>query len=171
MNKLKAAAALLVLGLSAGNASFAETVYVPPSGERPRFGGEILLTEVGPVAGYWRSECRTWSIRSKARRGGPKAAAQLDQTFKRFVSGLIAKKPDYDDMSPAMAEAVRKNLDTYWPSINRMGRASVGNQFDRDEAGNTLYVVNQAGNETHWNVTVDPQGKIAGAFICEGGGL
>lgn len=171
MNRLKAAAAFLALALSASPPSFAQTVYIPPGADRPRFGGEIMLTETGPVAGYWRSECRTWSIRSKARRGGPKASPELSETFKRFVSGLIAKKPDYNDMSPAMAEAVRKNLDTYWPSFNRMGRASVGNQFDKDEAGNTLYVLNQAGNGTHWNITVDPQGKIAAAFICQGGGL
>ena len=171
MNRLKAAAALLVLTLSASPASFAQTVYIPPGADRPRFGGEILLTDVGPVVGYWQTECRTWRTRSHARRSGPKASPEMSEAFKRFVSGLIAKKPSYDDLSPAMADAVRKNINTYWPSFNRMGRATTAQQFDHDEAGNALYVLNQTGGRTHWNLTVDPNGKIAAAFICQGQGM
>ena len=171
MNRFKAAATLLVLTLSASPASFAQTTYIPPGGDRPPFGGEILLTATGPVVGYWQTECRTWRIRSRARRGGPKPPPPVNDAIKQFVSGLIAKTPNYDALSPAMADAVRKNLETYWPSFNRMGRASNVQQFDHDDAGNALYVVNQVGGMTHWNVTVDPKGKIAAAFICQGQGL
>jgi hypothetical protein len=175
MTKPKTAAVLLVLALaatvSATPAGHAATTYIPPNAERPRFGGEILLTAVGPVVGYWRTECQTWRIRSHARRGQPKPSPETAEAFKRFVSGLVSKKPDYNDMSPAMAEAVRMNLDTYWPSFNRMGRATASNQFDTDEAGNGLYVVNQAGGRTHWNITLTPAGKIDAAFICQGQGM
>src|SRR5665213_857278 len=160
MTRLKAAVALCVLALSASPASFAQTVYVPPGGG-PRFGGEFRLTEVGPVGGYWRSQCYNWHVRSQARRTGPVAPPELSATFGRFVSGLIADKPDYADFSPAMAEAVRKNLPTYWPSINRMGRASVAKQFDTDKDGDRLYVLDLAGGDRHWNLTVNPEGKIA----------
>jgi hypothetical protein len=170
MKRLNAAVLLSALALAAGPASFAQTVYVPP-GEGPRFGGEFNLTELGPVAGYWRSECYNWHVRSTARRTGPMATPEVDAALKRFVSGLIADKPVYDDLSPAMAEAVRKNLPTYWPSINRMGRASVARRFDTTQDGDALYVLDQAGGGTHWNVTVDRDGKIASAFICEGQGL
>ncbi len=171
MNRFKAATALLVLTLSASSASFAQTTYIPPGGERPPFGGEILLTATGPVVGYWQTECRTWRIRSHARLGGPKAPPPVNAAIKQFVSGLIAKKPNYDALSPAMAAAVRKHLNTYWSSFFSMGRASNVQQFDHDDAGNALYVVNQVGGQTHWNVTVDPGGKIAAAFICQGQGL
>jgi hypothetical protein len=173
MTKLKASVATLVLALSASPAGFAAptTTYIPPGAGRPPFGGEILLTATGPVIGYWQTECRTWRIRSHARRGKPKPSPELTETFKRFVSGLISKKPDYNDFSPAMTEAVRTNLETYWPSFNRMGRATASNQFDHDEAGNALYVVNQAGGKTHWNITVDHEGKISEAFICQGQGM
>lgn len=170
MTRLKAAAALFALALSASPASFAQTVYVPP-GATPRFGGEFSLTEVGPVAGYWRSECYNWRVRSQARRAGPVASPEVSAVFHRFVSGLIAEKPDYADFTPPMAEAVRKNLPTYWPSINRMGRASAAKQFDTDQAGDNLYVLDLAGGGAHWNLTVDPEGKIASAFICRGQGL
>ena len=170
MTRLKAASAFFALALSASPSAFAQTVYTPP-GDEPRFGGEFALSDVGQVAGYWRSACYSWHVRSQSRRTGPVAPPQLDAAFKRFVSGLIAEKPDYDDLSPAMAEAVRKNLPTYWASINRMGRATVAKQFDTDPEGNALYVLNLAGGDAHWNLTVNPQGKIAQAFICQGTGL
>ncbi|MGZ6012005.1 MAG: hypothetical protein ACXWK0_09225 [Caulobacteraceae bacterium] len=122
MTRLRAAVLLSALTLS-GGPTIAQTVYIPPDAPRPLFGGEFRLAEVGPVPGYWRSECNTWRVRSQARRGGPAAPPPLDAALKRFVSGLISEKPTYDDFSPAMAEAVRKNLSTYWPSLNRMGRA------------------------------------------------
>ncbi len=170
MTRLKAAVALCALTLSAAPAGLAQTVYVPP-GDHPRFGGEFRLAEVGPVAGYWGAECHSWRVRSQARRGGPLAPPPVDAAFKRFVSGLIAQKPTYDDFSPAMAEAVRKNLPTYWPSFNRMGRATVARKFDTSKDGDDLYVLNQTGGETHWNITVNPAGKITSAFLCEGQGL
>ena len=170
MTRLKAASAFFALALSMSPTAFAQTVYTPP-GDEPRFGGEFALTDVGQVAGYWRSACYNWHVRSQSRRTGPVAPPQVDAAFKRFVSGLIAEKPDYADLSPAMAEAVRKNLQTYWPSLNRMGRATVAKMFDIDKGGNRLYVVDQTGGVSHWNMTVDPEGKIASAFLCEGTGL
>ena len=170
MTRLKAASAVFTLAMAAGAPAFPQTVYVPP-GDEPRFGGEFSLADVGQVAGYWRSECYNWHVRSQARRTGPLAPPEVDATFKRFVSGLIADKPAYADFSPAMAEAVRKNLPTYWPSINRMGHASSAKQFDTDPQGNALYVLDLAGGGAHWNLTVNPEGKIASAFLCQGTGL
>lgn len=169
MNKLTAIAALLS-ALALSPASFAQTVYVPP-GDEPRFGGEFALTDVGQVAGYWRSECYNWHVRSQSRRTGPLAPPPVDAAIKRFVEGLIAEKPSYEDLSPAMAAAVRKNLPTYWPSINRMGRASAAKLIETNKDGDQLYVVDQRGGGTHWNMIVNPDGKIASAFICQGTGL
>jgi hypothetical protein len=171
MPRLAPALVATVLMTAGAAAAAPPTVYIPPGADTPRFGGEIPLTDVGPVAGYWTTQCRTWRIRSQARRNGPEVPPEMTATFKRFVSGLIAKKPVYDDLSPEMAAAVKKNINTYWPSFNRMGEAKAASQFDKDEAGNVLYVINQAGGRTHWNIVVDPNGKIAEAFICAGEGL
>jgi hypothetical protein len=175
MNRLKAAvlsAALALPGLALlAGPVLSQTVYVPPNAPQPRFGGEFRLAEVGPVAGYWRSECYNWHVRSQARRGGPAPPPPVDAALKRFVSGIIADRPDYDDLSPAMAQAVREHLPTYWPSLNRMGRATVARQFETTKEGDALYVLDQAGGGTHWNVTVNPDGKIARAFLCGGQGL
>lgn len=164
------AAAIALANLAAVPASHAQVAYVPPNAERPRFGGEFELSEVGPVGGYWRSECYAWHVRSVARRTGPVADPQTDAAIKRFVSGLIREKPNYDDMTPAMAAAVRKNIGVYWASLNRMGYATVAKHIDADAAGRDLYVVDQTGGGTHWNIAIR-NGRIDEAFICAGTGL
>ena len=152
-------------------AAQAQVAYIPPGAERPLFGGEFELSQVGPVAGYWPTECRTWRIRAEQHRDGPMAAPRLNGAFERLISGLIAEHPNYDDMSPAMAQAVRKNLGSYWPSLNRMGRAAAAKRIDKDDRGNAIYVIDQKGGATHWNVAVGPDGKIEGAFLCRGTGI
>jgi len=169
-SKITAVAALGALALGAA-AVRAQGVYIPPGTDRPLFGGEIALSQVGPVAGYWPTQCRTWSIRSQEHRDGPQASPEVNAVFQRFVSGLIAQHPDYEDMNPAMAKAVRQNLLTYWPSLNRMGQASAAKKVITDDAGNDVYVIDQKGGSTHWNIAVDRQGRIASAFICKGQGL
>ena len=164
------AAALFLLSASAASPGFAQPmVYVPP-GEGPRFGGEFELSEVGPVDGYWRTECRAWAIRAHENRSGPMASPALTGAFRRFVSGLIKERPNYDDLSPAMAEAVRKHLPTYWASFNRMGEASVAKKIAAGADGDR-YVVDQKGGAAHWNITVNKDGKIDAAFACTGSGV
>ena len=169
MNKI--GAATLALWVLANGAAQAQVAYIPPGGDRPRFGGEFSLSEVGPVAGYWPTQCRTWSIRAQAHRTGPLAAPPVDAVLKRFISGLIANQPNFDDLSPQMARAVRLNLPTYWASFNRMGQASAAKHIDTESNGEALYVLDQAGGRTHWNLTLDPAGKITSAFMCQGTGL
>ena len=165
------AAALLLLAASSASPGFAApTVYIPPGAAEPRFGGEFTLTEVGPVAGYWSTQCRVWSIRAHAHRDGPMASPELNGTFHRFVRGLINERPNYEDLSPAMAESVRKNLPTYWASFNRMADASVAKKIDGGVDGDK-YVVDQKGGTAHWNITVNKDGKIAAAFACTGTGV
>jgi len=169
-SKIAIAAISLWAALGGSSVSNAQVAYIPPSAERPRFGGEFDLTQLGPVAGYWPTECRTWQLRNNEHRDAPLATPELRSMFDRFVSGVINEKPNYGDLSPAMAQAVRKNLPTYWASLNRMGEASAAKQIATDEVGNTVYVVDQKGGATHWNIAVNPQGKIEVAFICKGQG-
>lgn len=169
MTMTRTALALTVL-LAGSAASAQPTVYVP-SGPEPRFGGEFTLSQFGAVAGYWPTECRTWRIKAQDHRGGPMADAALTATLKRFVSGVISERPAYDDLSPAMANAVRQNLPTYWASLNRMGYASVAKKIDKDADGDDVYVVYQRGGQSHWNVAVNGDGKIESAFVCTGDGI
>lgn len=164
------AAALFLLATSAASPSPAQPmVYIPP-GEGPRFGGEFAMTELGSVAGYWPTQCRAWAIRARENQSGPLATPELTDAFRRFVRGLISERPNYNDLSPAMAAAVRKNLPIYWASFNRMGDASVAKRIESNDDGD-FYVVDQKGGSTHWNVTVNKDGKIASAFMCMGTGV
>src|ERR1700753_1726683 len=172
----KIVAAVLGLASLLSTASYAPQVsaqvaYIPANAPQPRFGGEFALTEVGPVVNFWPTVCYDWHLRANSHRTGPKASPEMDAAFKRFIKGLIIDKPAYDDLTPAMAEAVKKHMGVYWTSINRMGYATVAKKIDTDAQGRDEYVIDQTGGETHWNVLVDQNGKIDVAFLCAGTGL
>ncbi len=169
VSRQRTAAALAALMMAAATAASAQVVYIPP-GAYPRFGGDIGFGPIGPVAGFWPTECRTWHIRTQQRRGGAPAPPELHARMQRFVSGLIMRKPPLEDMSPEMVKAVQKELPTFWPTINRMGPASSARKVDVDDHGNEVYVVDQAGGATHWNIAINRDGLIDGAFICAGTG-
>lgn len=165
--------AILALAGTGGviGAATAQVAYIPPDAKQPRFGGEFPLSETGSVAGYWPTQCKVLRIRAQSHRDGHPAPPAIDAAIKRFVRGIIDQKPNYEDMTPAMAGAVRKNLSTYWPSLNRMGEATANKKIDTDKAGADVYVVDQTGGRTHWNITVDRQGKIDSAMSCLGTGV
>lgn len=170
MNRPITALLSALLALAGTTAATAQVAYIPP-GPQPRFGGEFALSEPGPVAGYWPTQCKVLRIRAQSHRDGPAAPPAVDAALKRFVKGLIAQKPNYDDMTPAMVATVRKSLATYWPSLNRMGEATANKKIDTDKAGAAVYVVDQTGGRTHWNISVDRQGKIDSAMFCQGTGV
>jgi hypothetical protein len=149
-------------------AATAQVAYVPPDAAQPRFGGEFRMSEPGSVAGYWPTACKVLRDRAQQNRAGPPATPAIAATLKGFLSGLIAKQPTYDALTPAMAAAVRKNIDIYWPDLNHMGGPTVTKKVSKDKAGNDIYVVNLEGGRTHWNVSVSPQGKIDRAIACLG---
>ena len=146
-----------------------DVVSIPP-GAYARFGGDFGFTPVGPVAGYWATECRVWHIRAQERRGQAPAAPEVGAALHRFVSGMIVEKPNYPELTPEMAKAVRQGLPPYWASINRLGEPTSVQRVDKDDVGNMIYEVEQKGGQTHWNIAVNPQGLIDQAFVCQGTG-
>ena len=170
MNRRTIALLSAVVAVAGSTAATAQVAYVPP-GAQPRFGGEFRLSEPGSVAGYWPTACKVLRERAQKNRAGPPAPPAIEATLKGFLSGLIAKRPTYDALTPDMAAAVRKNIDIYWPDLNHMGGPTVTKKVSKDKAGNDIYVVNLEGGRTHWNVSVTPQGKIDRAIACLGVGV
>ena len=170
MNRRTIALLSAVVAVAGSTAATAQVAYVPP-GDQPRFGGEFRLSEPGSVAGYWPTACKTLRTRAQKNRAGPAASPAIEATLKNFVSGLIAKRPTYDALTPDMAAAVRKNIEIYWPDLNHMGGPTVNKKVSKDKAGNDIYVVDLEGGRTHWNIAVDNHGKIDRAIACLGVGI
>jgi hypothetical protein len=163
-----AAALSLVL---AGSAAVAQVTYNPPDTPYQRFGGDVGFGPVGPYAGFWPSRCRVLAIQAREHVNGPPSDPRIDTELKRFVAGTISATPDVQDLSPTMADVVRKQMAFYWPSLARLGPPSSTKPIGPDSQGNTVYVVEQQGDRTHWNIAVNPAGQIDSAIVCAGGGL
>jgi hypothetical protein len=170
MNRRTIAPLTALLALAA-TAAAAQVAYIPPNAPQPRFGGEFALSDPGPVAGYWATQCKVLRMKAQEHRDGPPASPAVDAALKRFIAGISAEKPPYGDMTAAMSVAVRRNLQLYWPNLNRLGEATANKKIDRDGSGNDVYVVDLKGGRTHWNIAVDRDGKIDGAMVCAGTGV
>lgn len=104
------------------------------------------------------------------------AAKVQDQTptpgseaaLRRLIAGIVAGKPDYDEMSPELAVAMRQQLPTLQGAISGFGAVQsvefrgVGNQ------GWDIYEVKQERGSMRWHILLSSDGKIADALVSAG---
>lgn len=162
--------ALCALAALAGSAVQAAPSTNKPAPDDSRFGGDFGFGPPGPYVGYWGEQCRLWHIRTQENLGAPPPSPAVQATLKGFVAGTISGKPNYDDMSPAMAKVVQNRLSFYRTSLLRLGGPASTQSVGADSQGENGYVVDQQGGETHWNIVLNAQGKIEMAFVCKGTG-
>jgi hypothetical protein len=91
-----------------------------------------------------------------------------EAALRRLIAGITAGNPNYDEMTPAMADVIRQQLPTLHSGALTFGVVQsiefrgVGNQgWDR-------YDVKQEHGSTQWSLTLAPDGKVAGALVTAG---
>jgi hypothetical protein len=94
---------------------------------------------------------------------------RTEAALRRLVDGLISGKPNYDEMSPALAEVTRNQLERLDADLAPLGLVlsirflGVGNQCE------DVYVVKQERGEVHhWRIVVDSKGTIRMARVSAG---
>jgi CubicO group peptidase (beta-lactamase class C family) len=82
-----------------------------------------------------------------------------------LLAGLAAGKPDYDRMSPSLAEATRSQLPELQKIVTQLGPI-VSVEFQSvNQSGADIYRVTGTQGATLWNITVSADGKLNGAFV------
>lgn len=91
-----------------------------------------------------------------------------EAALRRLIDGISTGKPNYSEMSPALADATRQHLPHLSAVMADLGPVQsvefrgVGNQ------GWDLYDVRQEHGSSQWRISLGADGIIAGAFVTAG---
>jgi bla regulator protein blaR1 len=96
------------------------------------------------------------------------ATAGSEAALRRVIEGIISGKPNYSEMSPALADATRQQLPQLSAAMAHLGNVQsvefrgVGNQ------GWDMYDVKQAHGSSQWRIALAADGIITGALVTAG---
>ena len=96
------------------------------------------------------------------------ASPGTEAALGRLIDGIISGKPDYDEMSPAMAEATRHQLPDLQPGLATSGAVQSIKFLGVGLTGEDAYSVRHENGASHWRIALDSQGKISTAWVTPG---
>jgi hypothetical protein len=127
----------------------------------------VTLHQNGQVIAMARvSEAQAHQIETatsdRIARNTPTPGSQAALTH--LVDGIIAGTPDYDAMTPKLADVIRAQLPTLHDGIAALGPVQSITFVRVGEQGQDIYHVKQKQGDTTWRIVL-ARGKIAGALV------
>ncbi len=89
----------------------------------------------------------------------PKSAAAL----RALIKSIDAGTPNYDSMSPELADSTRKQLPEMRKTLAALGPVVSVQYIDTDGLGKEIYDVKHTGGQTQWHILVADDGTLASA--------
>jgi hypothetical protein len=102
--------------------------------------------------------------RVKSQSANPGSEAALH----RLIAGLTSGKPNYDEMSPALAEATRRQLPNLQPGHEDLGAVKSVTFLGVGRQGEDVYTVRHENGASHWRIALDSKGTITTAWVTPG---
>ena len=91
-----------------------------------------------------------------------------EAAVRRLYNGLLAKKPNYDEMSPELVDATHKQFDRLAPAIQSLGPIVSVDFRGVGAQGWDIYDVHSQNGLSTWRIDLAPDGKIRGALFQRG---
>jgi beta-lactamase regulating signal transducer with metallopeptidase domain len=91
-----------------------------------------------------------------------------EAAVRRLYNGLLAKKPNYDEMSPALADATHKQFDHLTEATQALGPIVSVEFRGVGVQGWDVYDVHSANGVSTWRISLSGDGKIQGALFQRG---
>lgn len=95
------------------------------------------------------------------------ASPGTEAALHRLIDGIASGNPNYDEMSPALAAATRKQMAWLQPLAD-LGTIQSIRFLGVGEQGEDVYSVRQANGATHWRIALDGKGIISTAWVTPG---
>ena len=103
----------------------------------------------------------------KARLQAQTPAPGSEATLRRLYAGIDAGKPNYEEMQPLLAEAIRRDLTKLMAASKQMGAIESITFSGVDGGGWDIYEVQRANARLRAAIIVGGDGKIAGYFSTQ----
>jgi len=94
-----------------------------------------------------------------------KQAMKTEAPLRKLITGLATGKPDYDAMSPGLADATRAQLAAIQPKLVELGALKSVQYTETGPQGMDIYLVTFEKGALQFRIALDAEGKIAGAFF------
>jgi hypothetical protein len=91
-----------------------------------------------------------------------------EPALRRLIEGLGAGEPNYADMGPELADAIRKQLATLHADISEAGPIQSIHFVGVGNGGPDVYCVEHERRTLYWRIGLDPHGTIAMAWLSPG---
>jgi hypothetical protein len=96
------------------------------------------------------------------------ASPGTEAALHRLIEGLISGKPNYDEMSPAVAEATRHQLPNLQSGHEELGAVRSVTFLGVGRQGEDVYTVRRENGASHWRIALDSKGMISTAWVTPG---
>jgi len=96
------------------------------------------------------------------------ASPGTESALLRLVNGIVSGKPNYDEMSSALAEATRQQWSTLRSDVGESGPVQSIRFVGVGSRGEDVYIVKQVRRAWHWRIALDSKGTIAMAWVSPG---
>jgi Domain of unknown function (DUF3471) len=96
------------------------------------------------------------------------ASPGTEAALHRLIDGLISGKPNYHEMSPALAEATRRQLPNLQSGHEELGAIQSVKFLGVGRQGEDVYTVRHENGPSHWRIALDSKGAISTAWVSPG---
>jgi beta-lactamase regulating signal transducer with metallopeptidase domain len=103
------------------------------------------------------------ALQNRVARNQPQPGS--DAALHKTIAAQIAGTPDYDDMTPQLAAAVRRQMPAIAPSLAQLGALQDIKFQGVTPKGWDLYDVRFANGDTQWRIALNASGKISGLLF------
>jgi hypothetical protein len=91
-----------------------------------------------------------------------------EAALRRLIEGILTDKPNYSEMSPELAQAVRDQLPKLEAGMKQLGAVQSVEFRGVGSQGWDLYEVRQERGLSEWKIALGDNGIIAGALVSNG---
>jgi hypothetical protein len=96
------------------------------------------------------------------------ASPGTEAALLRLITGLTNGVPDYQEMTPTLAEATRQQLPNLHRGHEELGAVKSVQFLGVGRQGEDVYTVRHENGASHWRIALDAKGMISSAWVNPG---